>query len=56
MIVDSRKEALEVCGPAVEGTCSLPLHQGSSFTVHACHPCGALYAHWACRMFSGPGD
>jgi len=22
--------------------------------VHACHPRGALPAHWACRMFSGP--
>ena len=29
---------------------------GSSLTVHACHPCGALHAHWACRMFSGPGN
>jgi hypothetical protein len=24
------------------------------FYVHACHPRGALPAHWACRMFSGP--
>jgi hypothetical protein len=38
---------------AVEGTCSLPLHQGSSLTVHACHLHNALHAHWASRIFSG---
>ena len=23
---------------------------------YACHPRGALHAHWACKMFSGPWD
>ena len=31
----------------------LPPHQGSNLHVHACHPRGALHAHWVCRMFSG---
>ena len=44
------------CGPAVEGICSLSLHQASSFTVHACHPRGVLHAHWACKIFSGSED
>ena len=34
-------------------TCSA-LVPSSIFYVHACHPRGALPAHWACRMLSGP--
>jgi len=34
-------------------TCSAPV-PSSILYVHACHPRGALPAHWACRMFSGP--
>jgi hypothetical protein len=43
-------------GLAVVGAYSLPLHLGSNLTVHACHSCGALHAHWVCRIFSGPWD
>jgi hypothetical protein len=43
-------------GIAVEMTCSISLHLGSNLFVHACHPRGALYAHWICRMFSEPWD
>ena len=38
----------------VEGTGSFSPHQGSNLHVHVCHPRGVLYAHWVCRMFSGP--
>jgi hypothetical protein len=34
-------------------TCSIPV-PSSILYVHACHPRGALPAHWACGMFSGP--
>jgi hypothetical protein len=34
-------------------TCSASV-QSSILYVHACHPRGALSAHWACRMLSGP--
>jgi len=34
-------------------TCSAPV-PSSILYVHACHPRGALPAHWACRMLCGP--
>ena len=46
----------EGLGLAVGGACLLPLLLGSSPHVHACHPRGALHAHWVCRVFSGPWD
>ena len=46
----------EGLGRAVGGVCLLLLLLGSSFHVHACHPRGVLYAHWVCRVFSGPWD
>ena len=46
----------EGLGLAVGGACLLPLLLCSSFHVHACHPRGALHAHWVCRVFSGPWD
>ena len=36
-------------------TCSLSLHQSSSLIVYVCHPHSVLHAHWAWRMFNGPG-
>lgn len=38
----------------VGGPCLLLLLLDSSFYVYACHPCGALYVYWVCRMFNGP--
>jgi hypothetical protein len=46
----------EGLGLAVGGACLLLLLLGSSPHVHACHPRGALHAHWVCRVFSGPWD
>jgi hypothetical protein len=42
---------VELSGHRVTCSASDP---SSILYVHACHPCGALPAHWACRMFSGP--
>jgi hypothetical protein len=51
---DSTNIALEGLAAVVNRvTCSAPV-PGSTLYVHPCHPRGALPAHWACRMFSGP--
>jgi len=34
-------------------TCSVPV-SSSILYMHVCHPRGALPAHWACRILSGP--
>jgi len=40
--------------PAVCGGLSPSAVLSSTLSAYACHPRGALPAHWACRVFSGP--
>jgi hypothetical protein len=45
---------LEGCAPAVRGGLSFSAVLSSTLSAYACHLRGALPAHWACRVFSGP--
>ena len=48
--------ALELVAQRWKGPISFLCTRIQASLVHACHPRGALPAHWACRMFSESGD
>jgi len=54
--LSSKNPGTEGIHLSVGGACLFSLFLGSSFYVYICHSCGALHAHWVCRVFSGPWD